>query len=197
MYFGQAINRPAHEKQHITKVIGGDVIDSEQQTPISVSSKISRSAEYDAMSPEEYGSKLPEAFRFGTPNETPAAVAPEISSTDASEEPPVAPSRFAEASSQLASLDKTGSPTQDTVQGLTATNLPPPPADIPSLESAPRSDTPVMMAPAVAATAATRSSSTNVPVASPPVTSHPNPYVRFETAANGSERARTKMVVNK
>ncbi len=217
MYLSQSVMSPTHEKQHITKVIGGEVLDGNATEPVAVAPK-SRVSEYDSMSPAEYNSKLPEAFRFGLqdsassspePSETVAvnadstATASKISVSSQNESdavlPPVAPNRFAE-KTQIASLNKAASV-----------------ASMSQSESM-RSDTPVMISPAMGAASMastapttiapaskasashvkTANGTTVIPVDSPPITSHPNPHVSFETTqADGGERGRTKMVVNK
>lgn len=222
MYLSQAVMSPTHEKQHITKVIGGEVLDGNATDTVVVAPK-SRVSEYDSMSPAEYNSKLPEAFRFGlqdsavetnaspelSPTKTVAvnadstATASKVSVSSHNESdatlPPVAPNRFA-AKTQIASLNNSASV-----------------APMSPSESM-RSDTPVMISPAMGAASmastaqtsiapaskasvnhvTTANGTTVIPVDSPPITSHPNPHVSFETSqADGAERGRTKMVVNK
>ncbi|MBX3150277.1 hypothetical protein KF728_09035 [Candidatus Obscuribacterales bacterium] len=221
MYLSQAVMSPTHEKQHITKVIGGEVLDG-NATDTVVAPK-SRVSEYDSMSPAEYNSKLPEAFRFGlqdsagetnsspelSPTKTVAvnadstATASKVSVSSRNQSdttiPQVAPDRFA-AKTQIASLNSSASI-----------------APMSPSESM-RSDTPVMISPAMGAPSmaltaqtsiapaskasvnhvTTANGTTVIPVDSPPITSHPNPHVSFETTqADGAERGRTKMVVNK
>ena len=190
MYLSQAVMLPSHERQHITKVIGGETIKSE--TPLrSASNPRSRVTDYDAMTPEEYNSKLPEAFRFGLQNSSAEA---DVAISPAPGEIPAVRSQ-ASVSPARAEAIRSDAPVM----------LPPPPVSSMGLPEVQTGSEPTGAQTTIASAARTSAvpvettkGTSVIPIESPPVMSHPNPHVSFETTQpEGTERGRTKLVVNK